>query len=162
MKLARSVVLCTYGRSRSPEFQQDRWGEFWRQLARTGSRIGDPRLASDPVEDHHRGGRCSRRRDGKEVRWATFVYAGKRNAPLEPVDTPGVEFLEGVRFPMKSGGRTVSVLVTRDALQEIERPPPEEGEYMARFVAFRTEIEAIASSKFDSDPSGKAGVDGMT
>ena len=75
--------------------------------------------------------------------------------PLEPVDHPaqaGV-VLEGIAFPMKiPNAGTIGVVVTYEALQEVERmaPPASEDELVARCEAHRSKFEAIASAKFDA------------
>lgn len=70
--------------------------------------------------------------------------------PLQPVAQPGalVDGGEGVCFAMNDGGRTVSVLVSRHALEDID--PPEHGEeLMLRFNEYREQFEQIASDKYD-------------
>jgi hypothetical protein len=72
--------------------------------------------------------------------------------PLEHVDRPGHENLEGVHFPMMHDAMSVRVLVIRKVLQDLRSGRPEESAYLARFEAFRREFEAIASDKFDHGP----------
>jgi hypothetical protein len=65
----------------------------------------------------------------------------------DPTKLPGFEDSLGVHFPMRNGNISVRVLVTRAALQG-EGAPPAQGQYMARFKAFRNVYEAIAREKF--------------
>jgi Protein of unknown function (DUF1488) len=70
--------------------------------------------------------------------------------PLTPVAQPGTldNDHEGVLFAMLDGGRTISILVSLHALEDID--PPEHGEgHIERFNEFRTQFEQIASDKYD-------------
>ena len=70
--------------------------------------------------------------------------------PLAATDVPGVEDIDGVRFPMMDGAETVAILVTRDALEELESPPPAPGGYLDRLQAYRSRFEDLASIKYDA------------
>jgi predicted PolB exonuclease-like 3'-5' exonuclease len=70
--------------------------------------------------------------------------------PLTTVAQPGtlIDDREGVLFSMNDGGRIVSVLVSRHALEDID--PPEHGdERIERFNEYRRQFEEIASDKYD-------------
>jgi hypothetical protein len=71
--------------------------------------------------------------------------------PLMPVSQPGTldDEREGVLFPMNDGARTISVLVSRHALEDID--PPEHGDgHIERFNEYRKQFEQIASDKYDN------------
>jgi hypothetical protein len=68
---------------------------------------------------------------------------------LDPINLPGFEDGRGIHFPMRNGNISVRVLVTRATLQG-EGAPLAQGQYMARFKAFRDVYEAIARGKFDT------------
>jgi len=70
--------------------------------------------------------------------------------PLNTVAQPGtlVQDQEGVLFSMYVGGRSISVLVSRHALENID--PPEHGKApIQRFNEYRSQFEQIASDKYD-------------
>jgi hypothetical protein len=69
--------------------------------------------------------------------------------PLEHINHRGLQDARGIHFPMTNGDASVRVFVTRAALQG-EGAPLAEGQYMARFKAFRDVYEAIAREKFDT------------
>jgi hypothetical protein len=77
--------------------------------------------------------------------------------PLAATDKPGLEDLDGVRFPMMDGAETVVVLVTQAALEEIESSPRIPSGYVERLQAYRSTFEDIASIKYDA---GKVEPDG--
>jgi uncharacterized protein DUF1488 len=70
--------------------------------------------------------------------------------PLVALATPGLlaDDREGVVFSMKDGDRPVRILVSRHALEDIDRPV-QHGERMARFNEYRRQFEQIASHKYD-------------
>jgi hypothetical protein len=78
---------------------------------------------------------------------------------LALVDTgqPVHEDLEGVGFAMKDGEKLIGVLVTHEALDDIESPPPAEGEYTARCEAYRDQFATIASQKYAAGNTERAG-----
>lgn len=78
--------------------------------------------------------------------------------PLDALANPGrlVDDREGVVFLMNDGVRTISVLVSRRALEAIDHPE-QRGGRIARFNEFRGQFEQIASDKYDS---GLVEVDG--
>jgi len=70
--------------------------------------------------------------------------------PLTPVAQPGTldDEQEGVVFPMSDGARTISILVSRHALEDVD--PPEHGDkHIERFNLYRKQFEQIASDKYD-------------
>jgi Protein of unknown function (DUF1488) len=69
--------------------------------------------------------------------------------PLDHIALPGFEDGRGVHFPMMNGNAPVRVFVPRVALQG-EGAPLAEGQYMARFKAFRDVYEAVARAKFET------------
>jgi hypothetical protein len=70
--------------------------------------------------------------------------------PLSPVAQPGtlVDDREGVLFAMNDGSRTISVLVSRHALENVD-PPMHSDEHIERFREYRKQFEQIASDKYD-------------
>lgn len=70
--------------------------------------------------------------------------------PLSALEKPGalVEDREGVVFVMNDGDRAVSVLVSRHAIEDIDRPARRGGR-IARFDEYRSQFEQIASDKYD-------------
>jgi hypothetical protein len=70
--------------------------------------------------------------------------------PLDHIALPGFDDGPGVHFPMMNGNAPVRLFVPRVALQG-EGAPLTEGQYIARFKAFRDVYEAIAKEKFNSD-----------
>ena len=71
--------------------------------------------------------------------------------PLTPVAmaaVPDNEF-KTVRFVMKDGAKTVVVLVSNAALEDIGKTGPAEGAHFRRFKRFRKRFEQMASDKYD-------------
>jgi Protein of unknown function (DUF1488) len=68
---------------------------------------------------------------------------------LDHIALPGFEDGRGVHFPMMNGNAPVRVFVPHRALQG-EGAPPAEGQYMARFKAFRDVYEAVARAKSET------------
>ena len=66
---------------------------------------------------------------------------------LTSVAQPAHETIRGIKFSMRDGPTLVSVLVAHSILQNIERPQPGPGEYLALFQKHRDRFEQIASSK---------------
>lgn len=54
-----------------------------------------------------------------------------------------------VRFAMKDGAKTVFVLVSNTALEDIEVCPPDNGGALQQFKLSRKGFEQIASAKYD-------------
>ena len=54
-----------------------------------------------------------------------------------------------VRFVMKDGTKTVVILVSNAALEDIEKPAPDDGAYFHRFKQYRKRFEQMASEKYD-------------
>jgi Protein of unknown function (DUF1488) len=71
------------------------------------------------------------------------------NMSLDHIALPGFEDGRGVHFPMMNGDMPVRVFVPRAALQG-EGSTLAEGQYMARFKAFRDVYEAVARGKFET------------
>ena len=71
--------------------------------------------------------------------------------PLITVAEPGtlVDDGDGVLFLMNDGDRTVSVLVSRHALEDIDSPEHDH-EHIDRFNEYRRQFEQIASDKYDN------------
>ncbi len=71
--------------------------------------------------------------------------------PLIPVARPAEpdHTQNAVRFAMKDGAKTISVLISAPALEDVDIPPPDDGRYLARFKQFRKNFERIASDKYD-------------
>lgn len=70
--------------------------------------------------------------------------------PLASTSEPCRETLGCIGFPMKDGARRVTVLVERQALDEIESPPPSGGQdYIDRCEQHRDLLELVASAKYD-------------
>jgi Protein of unknown function (DUF1488) len=57
--------------------------------------------------------------------------------------------IRSVRFAMKDGSKTVFVLVSNTALEDIEVWPPDTGRCLQRFKQSRKGFEKIASGKYD-------------
>lgn len=55
---------------------------------------------------------------------------------------------EGVLFDMSDSARTVSVFVSRQALDDVD-PKPHSGGTIERFNEYRAQFEEIASNKYD-------------
>ena len=66
---------------------------------------------------------------------------------LSSVGNPPWDTLRGVRFGMLYGPTLIPVLVTHDALDDIERLPAEAGGHLACFNKHREAIEQAASTK---------------
>ena len=66
---------------------------------------------------------------------------------LSSLAQPAHETIRGVKFAMRDGGVTVSILVAHAALQVIEWSPPGSGDYLARFDKHRNWLEQIAGKK---------------
>ena len=77
--------------------------------------------------------------------------------PLAATDLPGVEDKDGVRFPMMDGAETVVILVTREALEELESSAAARGGYMERLQTYRSTFEDLASIKYDAGKLEKDG-----
>lgn len=59
--------------------------------------------------------------------------------PLEPTNLPPRDIVGGVQFQMNDGEKVVLVVITHEALENV-----------VSFEAFRSEIELIASKKYDT------------
>jgi len=70
--------------------------------------------------------------------------------PLTTVGQPAtlIHDRDGVLFMMNDGSRTISVLVSRHALEDID-PPQHGDEHIERFNEYRGQFEQIASEKYD-------------
>jgi hypothetical protein len=54
-----------------------------------------------------------------------------------------------VRFAMKDGAKTITVLVSNPALEDIDSPLTDAGGFFHRFKQYRRSFERIASAKYD-------------
>jgi hypothetical protein len=78
--------------------------------------------------------------------------------PLKPTEQACHAVFNDVGFAMKDGERIIGVLVTHEAIQIIERPPPvSDGEYIDRCVSYRSNFEAIARDKYDAGQTEMGG-----
>ncbi len=77
---------------------------------------------------------------------------------LSSVGSPAWNTIRGVRFAMLDGLTFVPVLVTHDALDYIERVPPEGGPYLTCFNRHRGPIEQVASAKHERGEREEDGV----
>jgi Protein of unknown function (DUF1488) len=70
--------------------------------------------------------------------------------PLTTVGQPAalMDDRDGVLFMMNDAGRSVSVLVSRHALEDID-PPHHGDQHIDRFNEYRRQFEQIASDKYD-------------
>jgi uncharacterized protein DUF1488 len=66
---------------------------------------------------------------------------------LSSVGNPAWQSIRGVRFSMLNGPTLVPVLVTHDAVDEVEPTTPGDGGPLARFNKHRDKFELAASSK---------------
>jgi hypothetical protein len=69
--------------------------------------------------------------------------------PLKRLSQGYQDDLEGIRFGMRDEQRTVICLVTDAALTDAMGGNPTQAERSEWFVAHRSDIEEVASSKFD-------------
>jgi hypothetical protein len=67
---------------------------------------------------------------------------------LSSVANPAWNTIRGVRFTMRTDQFFVQVLVTHDALDDIERHPSEVGWHLACFNRHRGAIEQVANAKY--------------
>jgi hypothetical protein len=66
---------------------------------------------------------------------------------LSSVGSPGWQTIRGVRFAMRNGPTLVAILVTHDAVDDVEKATPGEGRQLARFNKHRDRFELAASAK---------------
>ena len=67
---------------------------------------------------------------------------------LSSVGNPAWNTIRGVRFTMSNGLIFVQVLVTHDALDDIEPHPSEVGGHLPCFNRHRRAIEEVANAKY--------------
>ena len=77
---------------------------------------------------------------------------------LLSVGNPAWNTIRGVRFTMLYGQTFVPVLVTHDALDDIERDPPAVGGRLACFNKHRDTIEKVANAKYQHRQLEESGV----
>jgi hypothetical protein len=77
---------------------------------------------------------------------------------LSLVGNPAWNTIRGVRFIMPYGQTFVPVLVTHDALDDIERDPPAGGGHLACFNKHRDAIEKVANAKYKRGQLEESGV----
>lgn len=66
---------------------------------------------------------------------------------LSPFGNPAWDTIRGVRFTMLHGPTFVPVLVTHDALDDVEKATAGDGGMLARFNKHRDRFELAASAK---------------
>jgi Protein of unknown function (DUF1488) len=67
---------------------------------------------------------------------------------ISSVGNPAWNTIRGVGFTMRTDQLFVQVLVTHDALDDIERHPSEVGGHLACFNRHRGAIEKVANAKY--------------
>ena len=77
---------------------------------------------------------------------------------LSSVGNPAWQSIRGVRFSMLNGPMLVVVLVTHDAVDDVEAATPGDGGSLARFNKHRDRFELAASAKHQR---GQAEEDGL-
>ena len=77
---------------------------------------------------------------------------------LASVGYPAWNTIRGVRFTMLYGQTLVPVLVTHDALDDVERDPPALGGHLACFNEHRDAIENVANAKYQRRQLEEGGV----
>jgi hypothetical protein len=77
---------------------------------------------------------------------------------LSSVGNPAWNTIRGVRFIMPNGQTFVPVLVTHDALDDIERDPPAVGGHLACFNKQRDAIEKVANANCQRGQLEEGGV----
>jgi hypothetical protein len=78
---------------------------------------------------------------------------------LSSVGNPAWNTIRGVRFTIRYGQTCVAVLVTHDALDEIECDPPAVGQqHLACFHKHRHAIEKVANAKYQRGQLEESGV----
>ncbi len=77
--------------------------------------------------------------------------------PLTDTDHPIHVTLDGAGFATTDGDKIVGVVVTHEALDNIESPPPVKGKYVSRCESYRSKFLAIASEKYDAGETENAG-----
>lgn len=76
---------------------------------------------------------------------------------LTSVGNPAWQSIRGVRFAMLNGPTLVTVLVTHDAVDDIERAAPGDGGPLACFNRHRVTFERAASAKHQRGELGESG-----
>jgi hypothetical protein len=66
---------------------------------------------------------------------------------LSSVGNPAWQTIRGVRFAMLYGSTLVAVLVTHNAVDDVEPATPGDGGHLARFNKNRNRFELVASAK---------------
>ncbi len=69
--------------------------------------------------------------------------------PLHAVALPATADRTAVRFTMKDGCKTITVIVANPALEEIDAMPSGRGTCFERFKQYRKAFEQLASAKYD-------------
>ena len=77
--------------------------------------------------------------------------------PLTDTDHPVHNTLNGAGFATTDADKIVGVVVTHEALDDIESPPPANGEYVSRCESYRSKFLAIASEKYDAGETENEG-----
>jgi hypothetical protein len=81
-----------------------------------------------------------------------------REVSLSSVGNPAWQTIRGVRFGMRHGPTLVPVLVTHDAIDDVEEATTGDGGPLARFNKHRDRFELAASAKHER---GQAEEDGL-
>jgi hypothetical protein len=66
---------------------------------------------------------------------------------LSSFGNPAWDTIRGVRFAMRNGPMLVAVLVTHDAVDDVEKAAAGDGGQLARFNKHRDRFEQVASAK---------------
>ena len=77
---------------------------------------------------------------------------------LSSVGNTAWNTIRGVRFTMAYGLTFVPVLITHDALDDMERDPPAVGGHLACFNKHRDAIEKVANAKYQRGQLEEGGV----
>jgi hypothetical protein len=82
----------------------------------------------------------------------------EREVSLSSVGNPAWQSIRGVRFAMRNGPTLVAILVTHDAVDDVEKATAGDGGLLARFSKHRDRFELAASAKHQR---GKFEEDGL-
>jgi hypothetical protein len=70
-----------------------------------------------------------------------------REVSLSSVGNPAWDTIRGVRFAMRNGPTLVAILVTHDAVDDVEKAAAGDGSPLVRFNKHRNRFELAASAK---------------
>jgi hypothetical protein len=77
---------------------------------------------------------------------------------LSSVGNPAWATIRGVRFAMSNGPTLVAILVTHDAVDDVEKATAGDGGPLARFSKHRDRFELAASAKHQRGQSEEGGL----